>query len=94
MSKAAKVLIVDDFADFRELVERILNQWGYQTEAANDGVEGLQKVRSFKPDIVLADLQMPRMDGLELLEKARAEDPGIGFFLMSGQGPSPTPSRL
>jgi len=64
-----KVLIVDDEENVRFLYEQELIDEGYQTVVARDGKECLEKVASEKPDIVLLDIRMPRMDGLEAIGK-------------------------
>ena len=64
-----KVLIVDDEENVRFLYEQELIDEGYQTVLARDGKECLEKVASEKPDVVLLDIRMPRMDGLEAIGK-------------------------
>jgi len=64
-----KVLIVDDEENVRFLYEQELIDEGYQTVLARDGKECLEKVVTEKPDIVLLDIRMPRMDGLEAIGK-------------------------
>lgn len=64
-----KVLIVDDEENVRFLYEQELIDEGYQTLLARDGKECLEKVASENPDIVLLDIRMPRMDGLEAIGK-------------------------
>ncbi len=59
------VLIVEDDDDVREFMELLLTSSGYETMAASDGAEALEKMRSRRPCLVLLDLQMPRMDGWE-----------------------------
>jgi len=64
-----KVLIVDDEENVRFLYEQELIDEGYQTVLARDGKECLEKVASESPDIVLLDIRMPKMDGLEAIGK-------------------------
>jgi CheY-like chemotaxis protein len=64
-----KVLIVDDEENVRFLYEQELIDEGYQTVLARDGKECLEKVATEKPDVVLLDIRMPRMDGLEAIGK-------------------------
>jgi DNA-binding response OmpR family regulator len=64
-----KVLIVDDEENVRFLYEQELIDEGYQTVLARDGKECLEKVASEKPDVVLLDIRMPKMDGLEAIGK-------------------------
>jgi DNA-binding NtrC family response regulator len=64
-----KVLIVEDEENERTGLAELVSGWGYRAETARDGVEGLEKVASWAPAIVVTDLKMPRMGGMELLEK-------------------------
>ena len=65
MSEPARVLIVEDHPDNREVFSQILQHSGFVVEVARDGDEALERVREGRPDIVLMDLSMPRLDGLE-----------------------------
>jgi DNA-binding NtrC family response regulator len=67
-----KVLIVEDEENARSALAELLQVWGYTTETAADGLEGLAKAESFRPNIILLDLQMPRMSGTELMEQLAA----------------------
>jgi len=60
---AEKILIVEDDRHIVALVRYILEREGYQVQVARDGVEGLEMAREFMPDLVVLDLNMPRMDG-------------------------------
>lgn len=66
-----KVLIIDDDPEFLVLVDTWLRNAGYETMVATDGIEGLQRVYSGRPDLVLVDVRMPRMDGWELCRRLR-----------------------
>ena len=68
-----KLLVVDDDTDIRELLEFDLSQSGYDVDTAKDGLEGLQKAISNNYDLVLLDVMMPKMNGVEVLRKLRAE---------------------
>jgi two-component system cell cycle response regulator len=72
----ARILIVEDNPANLYLLNYLLNAHGHTTESAADGVEGLARVRSMHPDLVLCDLQMPRLDGYEVLREIRA-DPSL-----------------
>lgn len=67
------ILIVDDNDTNRKLCRAILEQSGYQTREAANGREGLQIVREELPDLILMDVQMPVMDGVETLKRLRAD---------------------
>ncbi|GAA2429333.1 SpoIIE family protein phosphatase [Streptomyces macrosporus] len=69
----ARVLIADDNADMREYLTRLLTDAGYRVDAVGDGREALEAVRATTPDLVVSDVMMPRMDGLELVAALRAE---------------------
>ncbi len=70
----ALVLIVEDETAIRELIRLNLELAGYDVEEAGDGVEGLNAVRKQKPDLVLLDIMMPKMDGFTLLEELKNDD--------------------
>ena len=61
-----KILVVDDDTNICELLRLYLTKEGYQVTTANDGEEGLEKFNQLKPDMVLLDVMMPRMDGLDI----------------------------
>ncbi len=67
-----RVLVVDDSTFSRSTVLRTLGKDNYEIEIAKDGQEGFQKVQEFNPDIVISDLLMPIMDGVELLRSIRS----------------------
>jgi CheY-like chemotaxis protein len=64
-----RILIVEDEENERTGLAELVTSWGYRTETAGDGQEGLQKATQWTPSIVITDLKMPRMGGLELLER-------------------------
>ena len=66
-----KILVVDDDANICELLRLYLTKEGYQVTTAGDGEEGLEKFNQLKPDMVLLDVMMPRMDGLEVCRRIR-----------------------
>ena len=68
-----KILLIDDEASILNLVEAYLRPEGYEVFKASDGVAGLQAARAFKPDILVLDIMLPGMDGLELLAQLRRE---------------------
>ena len=81
-----KVLIVEDEEYERSGMAELISAWGFSTETARDGVEGLEKIVSWGPGIVVSDLKMPRMDGIELLERAMQTPQEISFILLTAQG--------
>jgi len=81
-----KVLIVEDEEYERSGLAELISTWGFRTETARDGVEGLEKILSWGPDIVVSDLKMPRMDGLGLLERSGEIAQELSFILLTAQG--------
>jgi DNA-binding NtrC family response regulator len=80
------VLIVEDDAAQRLGLQQLLRGWGFVAEAAVDGQDALEKLPAVGPTIVLSDLVMPRMGGLDLLAALRHEDPDVTVVLMTAQG--------
>src|SRR5580698_6208801 len=81
-----KVLIVEDEENERSGLAELLSSWGYRAETARDGVEGLEKVTTFSPSIVVTDMKMPRMGGLELLGHIAEESRTIAVIVVTAQG--------
>jgi DNA-binding NtrC family response regulator len=83
-----RILVVEDDAAQRVGLQQLLTSWGFNVEAAADGREALGKVASFQPTIVLSDLVMPNMGGLDLLTAIRQQDDGsdLTVVLMTAQG--------
>jgi DNA-binding NtrC family response regulator len=81
-----RVLIVEDDTSTRIGLAELVQTWGYQTEEAADGEEGLRKVTSFRPAIIVSDLVMPRMGGHELLRTLKDQLSDITFILLTAQG--------
>jgi two-component system alkaline phosphatase synthesis response regulator PhoP len=69
----AKILVVDDEPRIRDLVEAYLRQEGYEIYTASDGPSGLAAVRAYKPDLIILDVMLPGMDGIEVLTQLRRE---------------------
>src|SRR5438477_7938919 len=81
-----KVLIVEDEENERTGLAELVSAWGYRTETARDGVEGLEKVSAWSPGIVITDMKMPRMTGVELLERVAAQPQPVAVILLTAQG--------
>jgi len=71
MAEAAKILIIEDDKDIVEILSYNLNKEGYNLETAYNGQEGYEKAMAFRPDLILLDIMMPEMDGMELCHKLR-----------------------
>lgn len=82
------VLIVDDDADIRGIVKIKLEVSGFEVKEAADGAEGFKFAKELKPEIILLDIVMPGMDGVETLFKLKEENDtrGIKVFLFTGKG--------
>jgi DNA-binding response OmpR family regulator len=85
MSLMDKILIIDDDIKLVKNIETYLKDFGYQTEAALNGIEGLQRVKSFQPDLVILDLMMPEMDGLEVCKEIRKDNP-VPVLMLTARG--------
>src|SRR5512147_2102417 len=81
-----RVLIVEDDPATRSGLAELVQAWGFQTDEAPDGEEAMRKVTTFRPAIVVSDLVMPRMGGLELLHALRDQLSDITFILLTAQG--------
>src|SRR6185503_21010141 len=77
-----RVLIVEDDAAARTGLEQLLKTWGFIAESAADGEEALEKLTSFRPAIVISDLVMPRMNGLELLRSLQTQGADVTTLLL------------
>lgn len=86
MDKQKTILAVDDEPSMRRLLEISLRQAGYQPVVAADGKEALQMIRNQTIDLVVSDLHMPSMNGLELLKNIRLENETLPFIMVTAQG--------
>lgn len=84
-----RILVVDDEANARTALAEILRLEGYAIETAADGRAALECFADFEPDLVLTDVMMPVMNGLELLEHVRADHPDVPVVLMAAREPKP-----
>jgi two-component system, NtrC family, nitrogen regulation response regulator NtrX len=82
----ANILIIDDEKAIRKTLGEILSYEGYKIDEAADGEEGLKKFSSAAYDVVLCDIKMPKMDGIEFLEKARQINTDVPIIVISGHG--------
>lgn len=81
-----KVLIVEDEENERTGLAELVSAWGYRVETAIDGADGLEKVSQWAPSIVISDLKMPRLGGLELLERIGADGNTMAVIVVTAQG--------
>ena len=82
----ANILIIDDEKAIRKTLTEILSYEGYKIDEAGDGEVGLKKFSEKAYDLVLCDIKMPKLDGIEFLEKAKTVNPDIPVIMISGHG--------
>jgi len=82
----SNILIVDDEKAIRKTLGEILSYEGYKMDEAGDGEEALKRFKEKSYDVVLCDIKMPKMDGIEFLEKAREINPDVPIIMISGHG--------
>lgn len=80
------ILIIDDEKSIRKTLTEILSYEGYKIDEAGDGEEGLKKFKEKTYDLVLCDIKMPKLDGIEFLEKAKQIDADVPIIVISGHG--------
>jgi DNA-binding NtrC family response regulator len=83
---AERILVVEDEPAARVGLEQLVKSWGFVAESAGDGEEGLEKVTTFRPAIVITDMVMPRMDGLALLRALPQVGADVTTLLLTAQG--------
>ena len=84
-----KILLVEDDADARDHLAIMLQLWGYTVYTAEDGLEGIKQTLANHPDVILSDLQMPNLDGVEMIKRLRQlpEARRIPIVVISASGP-------
>ncbi len=86
MSGKEKILIVDDQFGIRILLNEVFQKEGYNTFQAANGLQALDIVQKHDPDLVLLDMKIPGMDGIEILKRMKAIDPEIRVIIMTAYG--------
>jgi two-component system, response regulator, stage 0 sporulation protein F len=81
-----KILIVDDQFGIRILLNEVLQREGYETYQAANGIQALDIVTNHSPDLVLLDMKIPGMDGIEILKRMRKIDQEISVIIMTAYG--------
>ena len=79
-----RVLVVENDGRLRNALAELIRSWGYEAESAPDGQQALEKISSFNPVLVVSDLRMPVMGGMDLLKQVRETRPGINFIMLTG----------
>ena len=86
MSSMSNILIIDDEKAIRKTLSEILSYEGYKIDEAADGEEGLKKLREKEFDVILCDIKMPKVDGIEFLEKSKDINGDTPIIMISGHG--------
>ncbi len=81
-----RILIVDDEYDALEMMEEFFRNNGYETTKAKNGIDALEKIQECEPDVILTDMKMPKMNGMELLEIVNKEHPDIAVIMITAYG--------
>ncbi len=92
--EAKKILIAEDDAFCRDAMERLLQSSGYETRSCSCGKEALAFLEKEAFDLLITDLQMPGMEGLELIENSRKKNPTLATILVTGVPPGDLGYRL
>ena len=87
------VLLVDDDTSARDLLSRQLEAAGFEARQAEDGIDGLVKLRDEIPKVIISDIQMPRMSGIEFVSVVRLRFPSIPVIVLSGSSPVELPAE-
>ena len=88
-----RILVIDDDATIRELLRLVLEEEGYEVIEAANGAEGLQRYQAIPTDLVITDLMMPGMDGLELIKALQRVMPTPALMAISGDQAALTQAR-
>jgi DNA-binding NtrC family response regulator len=83
MDRPVRILVVDDDPTFRDVLELRLQRWGFQVQTADRASKGVEIARKWTPDLVLSDVVMPEMSGLQLLRALREDDPHRTVILLT-----------
>jgi len=84
--KSMKILIIDDETDLLDLMKDVLEEEGYQVFCATNGADGIMLTNQIHPDLILLDLRMPEMDGIETLQRIRQTDDKVNVVILTGYG--------
>lgn len=86
-TKTGKILVIDDEAEITEIIETFLKDAGYQVLVENSSVMGIERAKSFRPELILLDIMMPFMDGYEVCDelKKNKETENIPVIFLTGK---------
>lgn len=85
-SQMSKILVIEDDAKIRAILKEILQEKNHEVDEAGDGVEGLKKLEQGSYDLCICDIKMPKMDGLEVLDRAKEAGIATNFVIISAHG--------
>ncbi|MCH7732540.1 MAG: response regulator, partial [Candidatus Marinimicrobia bacterium] len=83
------LLVVDDDYKMRSLLHETLSDRGYNVDVSKNGISAIKALKLEKYDLVISDLQMPKLNGIELLEIVKKQYPDVGFIILTGFGTIP-----
>jgi DNA-binding NtrC family response regulator len=83
MERSPRILVVDDDPTFRDVLELRLQRWGFQVQTADRAARGVELADAWSPDLVLSDVVMPEMSGIQLLQRLRGDDPDRTVILLT-----------
>ncbi len=85
------ILVMDDDLALQTVLEIALRESGYQVVLANNGEEGIEKLQAYQPDLVISDIMMPQLDGVETFQRIKEtlQDEGIPIFIMTALNRKP-----
>ena len=84
--RKTRILVVDDEPAMREVLEMLLREWGFEVRLASNGIEGKELAESYDPNIVISDVIMPQISGLDLLRSLKAGNSARSVILVTAQG--------
>lgn len=85
-----KILVIDDEVNLLHVFEKVLGEEGYQVITAGDGFEGIKRNEEDNPDLIILDLSMPKMSGVETLQNIRKTDKEVLVIILTGYGSAET----
>lgn len=85
-SRLLKLLIVDDQKGIRRLLTEVFLEYGYEIESCANGIKALELIPEFQPDLIIMDVKMPGMNGIDVLRKIRETDKELKVIMMTAYG--------
>ncbi|HCV42407.1 MAG TPA: hypothetical protein DGH68_02915, partial [Bacteroidetes bacterium] len=83
MKKGSTILVIDDNEDFRKLLAETITMWGFNAAEAVDGEQAMSIIEQFSPDLVIVDLDMPNMNGVEFTKRVKAINPNFPIIMVT-----------